>query len=60
LTGSAARLLTQFFPLFLPGTALGTSYGAVTFLVTIGLGMLVAGIIGTMLTAILATYDLSF
>src|SRR5262249_51156362 len=29
-------------------------------LVTIGLGMLVAGIIGTMLTAILATYDLSF
>ena len=29
-------------------------------LVTIGLGLLVAGIIGTMLTAILATYDLSF
>lgn len=29
-------------------------------LVTIGLGLLVAGIIGTMLTAILATYELSF
>jgi len=29
-------------------------------LVTIGLGLLVAGIIATMLTAILSTYDLSF
>ena len=34
--------------------------GLLVPLVTIGLGMLVAGIIGTMLTAILATYDLSF
>jgi hypothetical protein len=29
-------------------------------IVTIGLGLLVAGIIGAMLTAILGTYDLSF